>query len=181
MDRILRAGTRGEFAPARARISMKPGGIRENTRKILKETGCHFLIGRPALRDAGAPVRWEASGISRITDKKMPASEDHSLEAGFACLKSCHGAMVLHALAQEVHSSAHFVQCSSLNIAHSEAHFSQMVAQSLQRSFENWASEDMKQAASLQMPAHSFNMPIHFTRVCTSGSFRQSMKHSLHA
>ena len=89
--------------------------------------------------------------------------------------------MELHSSAQEVHSAAHFVQWSSLNIPHSVAHFLQMVAQSLQISLENSESEDIKQAAFVQMLAHAFNVPMHLTRACTSCSFRQSIKHSSHA
>lgn len=90
-------------------------------------------------------------------------------------------AMVLHSFAQEEHSAAHFLQWSSLNCSHSAAHFSQTAAQSLQMSLENCEFDDMEQAASLQMPAHALNVLMHVTRACTSCSFKQSMKHSLHA
>lgn len=89
--------------------------------------------------------------------------------------------MALHSVAHALHSAAHFTQWSSLNIAHSAAHFSHMVAQSLHKSFANWASEDMKHDACLHIDAHSIKIPMQVFLACTSGSFKHSTIHSSHA
>ena len=107
------------------------------------------------------PGRTGRGTMCKISEE-TPSPRIDSSEAEFA--KKDYVDMALHSLAQEVHSAAHFTQWSSLNIPHSVAHFLQIVAQSLQRSLENSESEDMKQAASLQMLAHAFNVLMHLTR-----------------
>jgi hypothetical protein len=59
------------------------------------------------------------------------------------------------ASAHFLHSAAHFWQWSSLNFAQLVEHSSQIVAHSWQNSLACLESDDIRQAASLQTPAHS--------------------------
>ena len=77
--------------------------------------------------------------------------------------------------------SAHFLQWSSLNISHSCAHFSHIVAQIAQCAIENPPLIDIIAADIWHIMAHSTKILTQFFLAFRSGSFKHALKHSKHA
>ncbi len=87
-------------------------------------------------------------------------------------------AIFRHSVAHFRHSSAHCWQWLSLNIAHSLAQASQILAQTPQICWAKSLLADINRAAIEQISEQARSSDRHLALALTSSSFRQDSKHS---